>query len=70
MTLPDAAAPVPRAAYFVSDSTGVTAETLGNTPSVARSSYIDPRVFDRYRRGILLDTTVSPESAIRTLILT
>ncbi|WP_197471653.1 DNA topoisomerase IB [Microbacterium oleivorans] len=48
----------------------VTAETLGNTPSVARSSYIDPRVFDRYRRGILLDTTVSPESAIRTLILT
>lgn len=47
----------------------VTAEALGNTPSVARSSYIDPRVFDRYRRGILLDTTVSPESAIRTLIL-
>lgn len=30
MTLPDAAAPVLRAAYFVSDSTGVTAETLGN----------------------------------------
>ncbi|MDQ3722425.1 MAG: DNA topoisomerase IB [Actinomycetota bacterium] len=24
---------------------------LGNTPSVARSSYIDPRVFDRYRDG-------------------
>ncbi|WP_028497441.1 DNA topoisomerase IB [Microbacterium sp. 11MF] len=47
----------------------VTAEALGNTPSVARSSYIDPRVFDRYRRGILLDTSVSPESAIRTLIL-
>jgi DNA topoisomerase IB len=47
----------------------VTAEALGNTPAVARSSYIDPRVFDRYRRGILLDTTISPESAIRTLIL-
>ena len=47
----------------------VTAEALGNTPSVARSSYIDPRVFDRYRRGVVLDTTVSPESAIRTLIL-
>ena len=47
----------------------VTSEALGNTPSVARSSYIDPRVFDRYRRGILLDTTVSPESAIRRLIL-
>jgi DNA topoisomerase I len=46
-----------------------TAEALGNTPSVARSSYIDPRVFDRYRRGILLDTGISPESAIRQLIL-
>ncbi len=46
-----------------------TAGALGNTPSVARSSYIDPRVFDRYRRGILLDTSLSPESAIRQLIL-
>ena len=25
------------------------AQVLGNTPAVARSSYIDPRVFDRYR---------------------
>jgi DNA topoisomerase IB len=24
---------------------------LGNTPAVCRSSYIDPRVFDRYRSG-------------------
>jgi DNA topoisomerase IB len=24
---------------------------LGNTPAVARSSYIDPRIFDRYRDG-------------------
>ncbi|MBA3746270.1 MAG: DNA topoisomerase IB [Solirubrobacterales bacterium] len=24
---------------------------LGNTPAVARASYIDPRVFDRYRNG-------------------
>jgi DNA topoisomerase I len=24
------------------------AEYLGNTPAVARSSYIDPRLFDRY----------------------
>lgn len=45
------------------------AAALGNTPSVARSSYIDPRVFARYRRGVLLDTSVSPESAIRALIL-
>lgn len=45
------------------------AEALGNTPAVARGSYIDPRVFERYKRGVLLDTTVSPESAIRALIL-
>jgi DNA topoisomerase IB len=24
---------------------------LGNTPAVARASYIDPRVFDRFRSG-------------------
>jgi DNA topoisomerase-1 len=46
-----------------------TAAGLGNTPSVARGSYIDPRVFARYRSGRLLDTSVSPESAIRALIL-
>ena len=26
-------------------------EALGNTPAVCRRSYIDPRVFDRYRDG-------------------
>jgi DNA topoisomerase IB len=25
---------------------------LGNTPAVARASYIDPRVFDRYQDGM------------------
>lgn len=45
------------------------ATALGNTPSVARGSYIDPRVFQRYRSGVLLDTSVSPESAIRSLVL-
>jgi DNA topoisomerase IB len=45
-----------------------TAEALGNTPSVARGSYIDPRVFARYRDGQLLDLSVSPESAILALI--
>jgi DNA topoisomerase-1 len=45
-----------------------TAEALGNTPSVARASYIDPRVFKAYDRGRLLDLDVSPESAIRKLL--
>lgn len=46
-----------------------TAEALGNTPAVARSSYIDPRVFDRYRKGQLLDLDGSRDNAIRRLIL-
>ncbi|MEZ3161412.1 DNA topoisomerase IB [Microbacterium sp. BWT-B31] len=45
-----------------------TAEALGNTPSVARSSYIDPRVFTVYRKGRTLDLGRSPESAIRDLL--
>jgi DNA topoisomerase-1 len=47
-----------------------TAEALGNTPAVARSSYIDPRVLDRYQSGDLLDGRgVAPETALRRLIL-
>lgn len=45
-----------------------TAEALGNTPAVARGSYIDPRVFARYRDGETLDLSISPESAILALI--
>jgi DNA topoisomerase I len=32
-----------------------TAHYLGNTPAVCRASYIDPRVFDAYRGGKVLD---------------
>jgi DNA topoisomerase I len=31
------------------------AEVLGNTPAVCRRSYIDPRVFDRYRDGVTIE---------------
>lgn len=34
------------------------AEQLGNTPAVCRRSYIDPRVFDRYRDGVTLDLSL------------
>lgn len=30
------------------------AHYLGNTPAVCRASYIDPRVFDRYRAGVTI----------------
>lgn len=34
------------------------AHYLGNTPAVARSSYIDPRVFDRFRSGWTISLTL------------
>lgn len=35
----------------ISGAVREVAELLGNTPAVARRSYIDPRVFDRYLSG-------------------
>ena len=32
-----------------------TAHYLGNTPAVCRASYIDPRIFDAFRGGLVLD---------------
>jgi DNA topoisomerase IB len=40
----------------IARAVGEVAHYLGNTPAVCRASYIDPRVFDRYRAGI----TISP----------
>ena len=34
------------------------AEYLGNTPAVARSSYVDPRVVDRYESGVTIASAV------------
>jgi DNA topoisomerase-1 len=35
----------------INEAVDAVAEFLGNTPAVCRQSYIDPRVFDRYRDG-------------------
>ncbi|MDQ1205408.1 DNA topoisomerase IB [Microbacterium sp. SORGH_AS_0862] len=50
------------------DAVKATAAVLCNTPSVARSSYIDPRVWRAYAKGRLLESGVSPETAIRRLV--
>ena len=34
------------------------AEFLGNTPAIARASYIDPRIFDLYEDGVTIATAV------------
>jgi DNA topoisomerase I len=41
------------------------AHYLGNTPAVARASYIDPRVFDRYREGEAIDQRLVGAAAER-----
>ncbi len=46
------------------------AEVLGNTPAVARASYVDPRLLDLYRDGVTIDPSRSAavESELRMLL--
>ena len=41
---------------------------LGNTPAVCRSSYIDPRVFDAYRGGLVIDVVQASDSGDDTVV--
>ena len=43
-------------------------DALQNTPAVAKASYIDPRVFEAYGEGRLLDLAISPDTALRQLV--
>ncbi|GEP28451.1 DNA topoisomerase IB [Cryobacterium levicorallinum] len=47
------------------------AAVLGNTPAIARTSYVDPRILDLFRAGETIDPAgrVSAEKALRTLVL-
>ena len=40
------------------------AQYLGNTPAVCRSSYIDPRVFDRFRGGVTIRAALGTVDSI------
>jgi DNA topoisomerase IB len=42
----------------VKSAVDAVAELLGNTPAVARRSYIDPRVFDAYLSGLTISDAV------------
>jgi len=45
------------------------AMTLGNTPTIARTSYVDPRIVDRFRAGETIDTSsAGPETAVLRLL--
>jgi DNA topoisomerase I len=39
------------------------AQYLGNTPAVCRASYIDPRVFDAYRSGLVITPVLEAGAA-------
>src|SRR5690554_5294726 len=45
-------------------------EALGNTPAIARKSYVDPRIVDLYNSGTTIDParTASVESELRNLL--
>jgi len=45
-------------------------EVLGNTPTIAKNSYVDPRIVDHYHHGITIDPNrvESAESELRILL--
>ena len=47
----------------ISRAVNEVAMYLGNTPAVARSSYIDPRLFDRFRDGRTIDHALTRMAA-------
>lgn len=52
----------------IRDAVRAVAEVLGNTPTVALRSYIDPEVITRYRLGEVIATRSSPERALLELL--
>jgi len=63
-----AGAPAPRtrsgAEGEVKRAVSRVADALGNTPAVCRSSYIDPRVLDRFREGKTIDLPATPGRSV------
>jgi DNA topoisomerase-1 len=45
------------------------AEELGNTPAVARASYVDPRVVDRYESGVAIERPDAPPSVVERQVV-
>jgi DNA topoisomerase I len=41
---------------------------LGNTPTIARKSYVDPRLVARFKRGITVDPSSSVQGQLRDLL--
>lgn len=57
-------------ASAIADAMRDAADVLGNTPAIARKSYVDPRVVDLYLAGVTMDPgrATSAESALVKLL--
>jgi DNA topoisomerase-1 len=55
----------------ISHAVKVASEVLGNTPAIARRSYVDPRILDAYEHGETIDPARprSAETQLRALLL-
>lgn len=52
----------------VKEAVQTAAARLGNTPAVARSAYIDPRLLEAYGRGLLVPSRRSVETVVREVL--
>jgi DNA topoisomerase-1 len=54
----------------VADAVRAASDELGNTPAVARGSYVDPRLLDAYEGGVTIDPgrVRAVESELRELL--
>lgn len=59
-----------RRARAVTQAMRDAADVLGNTPAIAKSSYVDPRIIDEYSHGRTIDPQrpASAESELRALL--
>jgi hypothetical protein len=48
---------------------GCFREYLGITPAMARSSYVDPRVLDRYEQGEVISPRATSQTALGKAVL-
>jgi len=60
----------PKRKRAVSQAVREASEVLGNTPTVARQSYVDPRLLDAYEHGETIDPDRlgSAETEVRVLL--
>ena len=49
----------------IANSYAIVADYLGNTPAIARSSYVDSRIVDLYSDGVVLPARVLPKAQRR-----